>query len=225
MRGYSANRRLQVVLLSKAHTIGHLRPGEALLMLIRRRVESVKGCPYLAQAANRFRPFGQVAAGLRPVPHARLVSPIDNVRDRLSVREAGRAGAHRVPVPPDRQCPKREVGIALDRAGKKTIRLADLRDRPVHVEHEERGEADGTQPKARDADQAREGLRGPSSLVVKASPRVLWRKRPDAGVRVLRGFVPSRCRPLLGWALPRTAPRPGPPAGTPRKSAGRPRWR
>ncbi len=69
------------------------------------------------------------------------------------------------------------------------------------------------------------GLAGPSSRVVTASPRVLWRKRPGAGARVLRGFVPGRCRPPLGWGLPRSAPRPGLPAGTPQKSSGRPRWR
>jgi hypothetical protein len=88
------------------------------------------------------------------VPHACLVGPVGKVGYRLPVRAAGSVGAHRNVIAPDGQGPEREVGVALDCSGDKTIRLADLCDRPVRVENEEREEADGSQPKARDTDQA-----------------------------------------------------------------------
>ena len=70
--------------LSKPHSIGRLRFGEPLLRAIWRRMAKRQGEPFLAQATNRFRPLGQVAARLPPAPHARLVGPVGKVRRRPS---------------------------------------------------------------------------------------------------------------------------------------------
>ena len=130
------------VLLSKPHPMGHSRFGETFPGVIRRRMRKRQRAPLLAQAANRYRPLRQVAARLGPVIHAGLVGPFGKVRRRLPVRAAGPEGAHRMPVPPDRHGPERKLGIALDRSGHEAIRPANLCDRPVRVENEEREIAD-----------------------------------------------------------------------------------
>ena len=143
-----------LISLLKSHSIGHQRFGETLLRVIRRTMTKRQRAPLLAQAAHRFGPLWQVAAGLPPVTRAGLVGPFGQVRRRLAVRAAGPVGAHRLLVPPDRQRPKREIGVALDRPGQEAIRLANLRDRPVRVENEERKIADGAKSKAGYANQA-----------------------------------------------------------------------
>ena len=127
---------------SKAHSMGPPRFRKTLLRVFRRRMRKRQGAPFLAQAANRFRPLGQGAARLCPVTHAGFVGPFGKVRSRLPVRAAGPVGAHRTLIPPNRHCPERKLGIALDRSGHEAIRPANLCDRPVRVENEEREIAD-----------------------------------------------------------------------------------
>jgi len=54
---------------------------------------------------------------------------------------AGNIGNHRALIPPGRHCPEVMPLVAPDGTGKESVDHADLRDRPVCVEREERHKA------------------------------------------------------------------------------------
>ena len=158
-RGARDRRPYDYGLASKPHPVCHSRVRKFRRWAVRRRMPERQGAPFLAQTTNPFRPFRQGVAGLSPLRHARLVRPFSQARRRLSMRAAGAVGAQGQFVAPDGHGPEGKLGVALHGSRHKALRFADLRYRPVRVQQKERQESQRPEPKARNADQARDNVR------------------------------------------------------------------